>query len=98
VVLNKDRAMVLPVGVDKGSGLRAAMEVLGRSLDEVVAIGDGENDATLLATAGWGVAVSDAVPALRGQADQVTRGASSAGVVELLEALLAEEPAARVRA
>jgi hydroxymethylpyrimidine pyrophosphatase-like HAD family hydrolase len=98
VVLNKDRAMVLPVGVDKGSGLRAAMEVLGRSLDDVVAIGDGENDATLLATAGWGVAVSDAVPALRGQADQVTRGASSAGVVELLEALLAEEPAARVRA
>lgn len=98
VVLNKDRAMVLPVGVDKGSGLRAAMDVLGRPLEEVVAVGDGENDATLLAQAGWGVAVSDAVPALREQADEVTRGGASAGVVELLGRLLSEQPAPRVRA
>jgi len=98
LVLNKDRAMVLPVGVDKGTGLRAAVEVLGRPLEDVVAVGDGENDATLLAQAGWGVAVADAVPALREQADEVTRGGASAGVVELLGRLLTEQQAPRVRA
>jgi hydroxymethylpyrimidine pyrophosphatase-like HAD family hydrolase len=98
LVLNKDRAMVLPVGVDKGTGLCAAVEVLGRPLEDVVAVGDGENDATLLAQAGWGVAVSDAVPALLEQADEVTRGGASAGVVELLGRLLSEQPAQRVRA
>jgi hydroxymethylpyrimidine pyrophosphatase-like HAD family hydrolase len=98
LVLNKDRAMVLPVGVDKGSGLCAAMDVLDRPLDDVVAVGDGENDATLLAHAGWGVAVADAVPALLQQADEVTRGGASAGVVELLARLLSEQRAPRARA
>jgi hydroxymethylpyrimidine pyrophosphatase-like HAD family hydrolase len=98
LVLNKDRAMVLPVGVDKGSGLRAAMDLLERPLQDVVAVGDGENDATLLASAGWGVAVADAVPGLLGEADEVTLGGASAGVVELVGRLLSEQPAPRVRA
>lgn len=88
VVLNKDRLMLMPAGVDKGTGLKAAVEELGRELREVLAIGDGENDVPLLRDAGLGVAVGDAVPALIRAADVTTRAGSSAGVVEAIERLL----------
>jgi hypothetical protein len=88
VVPNKDRLMLMPAGVDKGTGLVAAVEELGRDLHEVLAIGDGENDISLLRDAGLGVAVGDAVPALIRAADVTTRAVSSAGVVEAIERLL----------
>ncbi len=88
VIPNKDRLMLMPAGVDKGTGLRAALEVLGREMSDVLAIGDGENDIPLLRDAGLGVAVGDAVPSLREHADVTTTACSSAGVVEAIERLL----------
>lgn len=89
VVPNKDRVMLLPADVDKGSGLRAAAAALGVELSTVVAIGDGENDVALLAAAGLGIAVADAVPALLSRADLCTKAPASAGVVEAIDVLLA---------
>jgi hydroxymethylpyrimidine pyrophosphatase-like HAD family hydrolase len=88
VVPNKDRVMLVPAGVDKGTGLRAALLHLDRDLADVLAIGDGENDLHLLRGAGLAVAVADAVPALIAEADVTTNAASSAGVVEAIERLL----------
>lgn len=88
VVPNKDRVMLLPAGVDKGTGLRAAVRALGAELTEVVGIGDGENDVPLLQAAGLGVAVADAVPVLLGQADLCTKGRASLGVIEAVDVLL----------
>ena len=88
VVPNKDRVMLIPADVDKGTGLRAAMAHLGVELHEVAAIGDGENDLPLLQAAGLGIAVADAVPALLDVADLCTDAPASAGVVEAIEALL----------
>jgi hydroxymethylpyrimidine pyrophosphatase-like HAD family hydrolase len=88
VVPNKDRVMLIPADVDKGSGLRAAMAHLGVEPSEVAAIGDGENDVPLLQAAGLGIAVADAVPALLEQADLCTSAPASAGVVEAIEGLL----------
>lgn len=88
VVPNRDRVMLLPVGVDKGTGLAAAVASLGVTTAQVLAIGDGENDVALLRAAGLGVAVADAVPALQVHADLLTRAASSAGVVEAIDTLL----------
>lgn len=88
VVPNKDRVMLIPADVDKGSGLLAAMAHLGVDRDEVAAIGDGENDLPLLEAAGLGIAVADAVPALLEQADLCTSAPASAGVVEAIESLL----------
>ena len=58
---------------------------------DVVAIGDGENDHSLLSTAGLGIAVSNAVPLLREAAAFVTEHAASRGVVEVIDRLLAKE-------
>jgi hypothetical protein len=86
--------MVLPAGVTKASGLGAALDALGLSPHNVVAVGDAENDHALLAASGCGVAVANAVGTLRGQADWVTEGSRGDGVVELLEALIANDLAA----
>jgi phosphoglycolate phosphatase (TIGR01487 family) len=88
VVYNKDSIMVLPAGVDKGTGLDAALSDLGIAAERTVAIGDAENDESMLALAGLGVAVANALPSLKSHVDMVTESANGAGVEELIEWLL----------
>jgi hydroxymethylpyrimidine pyrophosphatase-like HAD family hydrolase len=57
----------------------------------VVGIGDAENDHALLRLCGFGVAVANAVPLLKQQADLVTQAADGAGVAELATRLLATD-------
>jgi len=89
VILNKGSVMVLPTSVDKATGLIAALEELGISPQEVVGIGDAENDESFLAMCGLGVAVANALDSLKARADRVTRGESGEGVRELIEWLIA---------
>lgn len=91
LVPNRDRVMALPPGVDKATGLAAALEELGLSPEQVVGVGDAENDLVMLLLCGCGAAVASAVPLLRGQADVVTAGGPGRGVVELVDRLLAGE-------
>jgi hydroxymethylpyrimidine pyrophosphatase-like HAD family hydrolase len=86
--LNKGAVMVLPIGCDKGSGLRAALPELGVSLEEVVAVGDAENDLPFLHVSGRAVAVANALDEVKARADLVTEGARGAGVEELATRLL----------
>lgn len=55
--------------VDKALGLHHVAELLGLRMDEVVAIGDAENDVAMLRAAGTGVAVAGASAAAREAAD-----------------------------
>lgn len=71
LTLNRDSIMVLPPEVDKAFGLRAALDVLGERAENTVAVGDGENDITLLEYAGVAVAVENAVDELKALADVV---------------------------
>ena len=83
--------MALPDGVDKATGLRAALEVLGLEPDQVAGIGNAENDVALLASCGFGVAIAMSVPGLKECADFVTRGGAGRGVVELARQMLADD-------
>ena len=83
--------MVLPSGVNKGTGLKAALEELGVSSHDVVGFGDAENDHAFLATCGCAVAVANALPALKERADIVTRATHGAGVAEVLQELLKDD-------
>jgi hydroxymethylpyrimidine pyrophosphatase-like HAD family hydrolase/GTPase SAR1 family protein len=87
LIFNKGAVMVLPPGVNKATGLGAALEDLGLSPHNVVAIGDAENDHALLQMAELSVAVANAVPMLKAAADFVTEGDHGAGVIELIEEL-----------
>ncbi len=88
IVFNKGAVMVLPAGVNKASGLHAALEDLGLSAHNVVAVGDAENDHAFLQASGYAVAVANALPAIKAEADLVTREERGAGVAELIEAVL----------
>ena len=88
IVFNKGAVMVLPPGVNKASGLNAALDDLGLSAHNVVSIGDAENDHAFLRASGYAVAVANALPAVKDEADLVTKGARGAGVAELIEMVL----------
>jgi HAD superfamily hydrolase (TIGR01484 family) len=91
VIFNKGAVMVLPTGVNKAAGLRAALKELHLSPHNTVAVGDAENDHALLAECEVGVAVANALPMLKTRADWVTAGARGDGVVELIEQMLASD-------
>ncbi len=91
VILNKGSVMVLPAGVDKATGLAAALGELAISAGETIGVGDAENDQVFLNLCGLSVAVANALPAVRQSAHLVTDGARGGGVVELVERLLGVE-------
>ena len=93
VILNKGSVMVLPASVDKATGLRAALDELALSPRSVVGVGDAENDQAFLAACGCGVAVANALDALKRGATRVTRGVAGAGVRELIDELIANDRA-----
>jgi len=88
VIFNKGAVMVLPSGVNKGTGLMAALAALHLSAHNVVAAGDAENDHALLNTAECGVAVANALATLKERADLVTTADHGAGVEEVVERLI----------
>jgi len=63
---------LLPLGVDKSSGLAYVAERLDLTRDDVLAIGDGRNDIEMLRWARRGVAMGQAVPDVVEAADAVT--------------------------
>jgi HAD superfamily hydrolase (TIGR01484 family) len=91
VILNKGSVMVLPASVDKASGLVAALRDLALAPDTVVGVGDAENDIAFLAMCGCGVAVANALDAVKARAARVTREPDGAGVREVIERLIAED-------
>ncbi|MFB8017365.1 HAD family hydrolase [Streptomyces rubiginosohelvolus] len=76
-----------PRGVDKGTGLAAAAELLGIGAERTVAFGDMPNDLPMFAGSGLRVAVGNAHPELRAAADEVTLSNAEDGVAVVLERL-----------
>ncbi|NLB72935.1 MAG: HAD family phosphatase [Firmicutes bacterium] len=71
-------------GVTKGSALAGLSEHLGIPKDGVMAIGDSENDISMLSYAGIGVAVNNARDSVKEAADYVADGISGDGVAEAI--------------
>ncbi len=88
VIFNKDAVMVLPSGVNKATGLTAALAELELSPHEVVGIGDAENDHAFLTLCACAVTVDNALQPLKEKADLVTRGDHGKGVTELIDMLV----------
>jgi Cof subfamily protein (haloacid dehalogenase superfamily) len=73
---------------DKASALRFLAERLGIRREEIVAVGDGRNDASMIAWAGLGVAVEGSPPEVIAAADRTIPGPGQGGIPKLAEALL----------
>ena len=95
VIFNKGAVMVLPAGVNKASGLTAALAELSLSPHNAVGVGDAENDHAFLSICECSAAVANALPALKQRADIVLEADHGAGVVQLIEGLIANDLADR---
>src|SRR5262245_19122412 len=91
VIFNKGAVMVLPTGVNKASGLLYALEQLKLSVHNTVGIGDAENDLAFLSSCGCAVAVANALDSVKARAHWVTAAANGAGVVELIQGVIASD-------
>jgi hydroxymethylpyrimidine pyrophosphatase-like HAD family hydrolase len=84
---NKIGVLVLPAGCNKGTGTKAAIEMLGGG--QLIAFGDDLNDLTLFDVADVKVAVKNAVPELKARADIVCNKDDGDGVIEVMERICA---------
>ncbi len=95
IVFNGNAVMVMASGVNKGSGLRAALRELDLSIHEAVGVGNGQNDHSFLDLCECAVAVSNAIDAVKAKADFTTSASCGAGVIQLIDELVANDLADR---
>jgi hydroxymethylpyrimidine pyrophosphatase-like HAD family hydrolase len=91
IVHNRKDFLIVPRGIDKASGLAAALPEFAIQPERVAAVGDAENDRSMLEFCGLGVAVANAVPLLKASVGMVTSSQSGHGVIELIDAILRDE-------
>jgi HAD superfamily hydrolase (TIGR01484 family) len=91
VIFNKGAVMILPSGVNKATGLTAALHELGLSPHNVVGVGDAENDHAFLGLCECSVAVENALDTLKERVDWVTTEGHGDGTTELAQALIATD-------
>ncbi len=97
LVHNRGALMVLPANVSKGSGLEEALGDISVSPHNCVGVGDAENDHSLLDACEVGVAVQNAIEALKARADLVLQKPDGEGIIALLDDVIAGGPAVEPR-
>ncbi len=79
---------ILAPKVSKGRALEALASYLGVPLEQVMAVGDGSNDISLLSTAGLAVAMGNAPPEVKSVADHITLDVEHSGLAAAIERFL----------
>jgi len=72
-------------GIDKRHSLARLIAHLGIDASEVIAIGDGNNDLSMIRFAGLGISMANGSPEVRAAADHVTGSNMDDGVAEAVE-------------
>ncbi|HEY32854.1 MAG TPA: HAD family phosphatase [Dehalococcoidia bacterium] len=80
-----DLVNIISLKVSKGKALEELAAFLGIPLSQVVAIGDGTNDISLLTAAGLGIAVANAPDELKAVADHIVPDVEHSGVATAVE-------------
>lgn len=89
-----DEIEVLPYNVSKGTALKALLKEMGITPNQVMALGDGENDVEMLQLVGLGVAMGNASAHVKSVADTTTASNDDEGVAQAVEQyVLAPQPA-----
>ena len=81
---------IVAAGYGKEYGIRRLAGYLGISVDEILAIGDNENDDAMIRLAGVGGAVGNAIPQTKACADIVAERAGGEGVAEIIQKVCLE--------
>jgi hypothetical protein len=81
-------AEVVPSGWDKWRSLQLLLQHCRVPVSQLAAIGDGSNDLGMVANAGVGVAMGNAVASVKQAAKLVVADNDSGGVAEAIELLI----------
>ncbi|WP_163970597.1 Cof-type HAD-IIB family hydrolase [Oceanobacillus halotolerans] len=76
---------VNPIGVNKAAALKKVCDLIGISMNNVMAVGDSLNDIKMIQQAGLGVAMGNAQQAIKNVADHVTDTNDHDGVAKAIE-------------
>ncbi len=81
---------ITPEGSTKGDGLKIIFEREGWNLEELIVMGDGENDISMFQVAGHAVAMGNAFDTVKAEADVICGTNDDEGVAEYLEQIYAQ--------
>lgn len=76
---------LVPNGIDKARSLAVLLEELKMKPEEMIAVGDGFNDLSMIKFAGLGVAMSNAQEVVRQEADYITLSNEEDGVAAVVD-------------
>ena len=76
---------LVPLGIDKAQSLSVLLDKINIKQEEIIAIGDGFNDLSMIKYAGLGVAMANAQPVVKENADFVTLSNDEDGVAYVME-------------
>lgn len=76
---------LVPKGIDKAQSLAVLLEKIGGTKEEMIAVGDGYNDLSMIQFAGLGVAMANAQDPVRSAADYITLTNEEDGVALVVE-------------
>lgn len=82
---------ILHPHADKGKSLHRLADRLGVARENVMAIGDQQNDLAMVEYAGVGVAMGNAIPAVQASADYVTASNAEDGVAQAIERFVLDD-------
>ncbi|MBO3340120.1 HAD family hydrolase [Clostridium perfringens] len=71
-------------GVSKGRAVKALAEEYKIKREEIICIGDNENDLSMITYAGLGVAMGNAIDSLKEKADYITESSDKNGVAKVI--------------
>ena len=75
---------LVPQGIDKALSLAVLLKEIGVAREEVIAIGDGYNDLSMIKFAGLGIAMGNAQEPVKKAADYITLSNEEDGVAEAI--------------
>jgi Cof subfamily protein (haloacid dehalogenase superfamily) len=77
---------VMNIGINKGVGLEMLAKYYGYSLEECIAVGNDENDLSMISAAGLGIAMKNSAEKIKNSAGYVTvRDNNNDGIAEVIE-------------
>lgn len=91
VVSEEECTDILNLGTDKWRGIQKLLDLLDMAPEDVIAVGDYENDLEMICRAGTGVAVGNALDSVKARADYVTvRDNDHGAVADVINQLVLE--------
>jgi hypothetical protein len=76
---------LVPKGIDKAQSLAVLLGEIGMKREEMICVGDGFNDLSMIRYAGLGVAMANAQEVVRENADYITLSNEEDGVAAVVE-------------